>query len=204
MKIANNTLFLSYQHPLKSSPLATINKTLFSHLNIDGEDPAWEKFDRLEFSKRKIFPENKVYLVEKGIVRKFYIKEVSDVDQEISVDFYFPGDVFVAGDGSKEKASGAIFQSIDKGLAWEIELAEVKEMFTLNPDCRFVQNYYLGKKLSAAMKREMLLLKNTPQDLYEYLLKNKPDYIKNIPLKYLASYIGITPISLSRIRKRIN
>jgi len=54
------------------------------------------------------------------------------------------------------------------------------------------------------MKREMLLLKNTPQDLYEYLLKSKPHYIQHIPLKYLASYIGITPISLSRIRKRIN
>ncbi|MEF9479057.1 hypothetical protein OWR28_16205 [Chryseobacterium sp. 1B4] len=76
-------------------------------------------------------------------------------------------------------------------------------MFALNPHCRFVKNYYLSRKLNAAMKREMLLLKNTPQDLYEYLLKNKPHYIQNIPLKYLASYIGITPISLSRIRKRI-
>lgn len=181
-----------------------INKNLFSHLNMDGEDPAWEKFAKLEFSRKKIFSDNKVYLVEQGLVRKFYIKEVSDLDQEICADFYFPGDVFVVGDSSKEKTSYAVFESIDKGLAWEIELDEVKEMFTLNPDCRFVQNYYLSKKLNAAMKREMLLLKNTPQDLYEYLLKSKPHYIKHIPLKYLASYIGITPISLSRIRKRIN
>lgn len=181
-----------------------INKNLFSHLNIDGEDPAWEKFAQLQFSKKNIFSDNKVYLVEQGLVRKFYIKEAADIDQEISVDFYFPGDVFVVGDGHKEQSSEAVFESIDKGLAWEIELDEVKEMFTVNPDCRFVQNYYLSKKLRAAMNREMLLLKNTPQDLYEYLLKNKPHYIRHIPLKYLASYIGITPISLSRIRKRIN
>lgn len=180
-----------------------INKTLFSHLNIDGEDPAWGKFAQLQFSNKKTFSDNKVYLVEQGLIRKFYIKESADIDQEISVDFYFPGDVFVAGEGTGEKDSAAVFQSIGKGLAWEIELDEVKQMFTVNPDCRFVQNYYLSKKLKAAMNREMLLLKNTPQDLYEYLLKNKPHYIQHIPLKYLASYIGITPISLSRIRKRI-
>lgn len=180
-----------------------IDKTLFSNLNMDGEDPAWEKFAKLEFSRKKIFSDNKVYLVEQGLVRKFYIKEISDLYQEISVDFYFPGDVFVVGDSSKEKKSEAVFESIDKGLAWEIELDEVKEMFTMNPTCRFVQNYYLSRKLNAAMKREMLLLKNTPQNLYEYLLASKPHYIKHIPLKYLASYIGVTPISLSRIRKRI-
>lgn len=184
--------------------MAGINKKLFSHLNIDGKDPAWEKFVKLEFSKKKIFSDNKVYLVEEGLVRKFYTKEISDIGQEISTDFYFPGDVFVIGKNTKEKTAEAVFESINKGFVWEIGLDEVKEMFAVNPECRFVQNYYLNKKLNAAMKREMLLLKNTPQDLYEYLLKHKPHYIQHIPLKYLASYIGITPISLSRIRKRIN
>lgn len=184
--------------------MAGIDKKLFSHLNIKEEDPAWERFSKLEFSKKKKFSDNKVYLVEQGLVRKLYTKEILDIDQEISADFYFPGDIFVVGKNSGEKSSDVVFESIDKGFAWEISLDEVKEMFAVNPECRFVQNYYLSRKLNAAMKREMLLLKNTPQDLYEYLLKNKPDYIKYIPLKYLASYIGITPISLSRIRKRIN
>ncbi len=180
------------------------NKKLFSHLNIEEEDPAWGKFEKLMFSRKKIFSDNRVYLVEEGLVRKFYTKEGSDIDQEISADFYFPGDVFVVGTNAKDKMAEAVFQSIDKGFVWEIGLDEVKEMFAINPECRFVQNYYLNKKLNAALKREMLLLKNTPQDMYEYLLKHKPHYIQHIPLKYLASYIGITPISLSRIRKRIN
>ncbi|MGG5208035.1 Crp/Fnr family transcriptional regulator [Chryseobacterium sp. MIQD13] len=184
--------------------LTGINKKLFSHLNIDEEDPAWEKFTKFEFSKKKIFSNNKVYFVEEGLVRKFYIKEIADMDQEISADFYFPGEVFVVGEDTKEKPSEVFFESINKGFAWEIGLDEVKDMFAVNPECRFVQNYFLSRKLNAAMKREMLLLKNTPQDLYKYLLKNKSHYIKHIPLKYLASYIGITPISLSRIRKRIN
>lgn len=180
--------------------MATINKKLFSHLNVEDSDPVWEKFAEVEFSKKNIFTDNKAYLVEDGLVRKYYINSTSDIDTEICAEFYFPGDIFTV----EEKSSDAVYESINKGLAWEITLDEVKNLFAVNPHCRFVQNYYLSRKLNAAMKREMLLLKNTPQDLYEYLLKNKPHYIQNIPLKYLASYIGITPISLSRIRKRIH
>lgn len=179
--------------------MATINKQLFSHLNVEDCDPVWEKFAEVEFSKKTLFTDKKAYLVEDGLVRKYYISSTSDIDTEICAEFYFPGDIFTV----DEKGSDAVYESINSGLAWEITLDEVKEMFTVNPECRFVQNYYLSRKLNAAMKREMLLLKNTPQDLYEYLLKNKPHYIQNIPLKYLASYIGVTPISLSRIRKRI-
>ncbi|WP_419488337.1 Crp/Fnr family transcriptional regulator [Chryseobacterium bernardetii] len=179
--------------------MANINKKLFSHLNVEDNDPVWEKFAEVEFSKKNIFSDNKAYLLEDGLVRKYYISSSSDIDTEVCAEFYFPGDIFTVGNNGSE----GIYESISSGLAWEITLAEVKEMFTVNPECRFVQNYYLSRKLHAAMKREMLLLKNTPQDLYEYLLANKPHYIQNIPLKYLASYIGITPISLSRIRKRI-
>ncbi|AZA99068.1 Crp/Fnr family transcriptional regulator [Chryseobacterium joostei] len=180
--------------------MASINKTLFSHLNVEDGDPVWEKFAEVEFSRKNKFSDNKAYLVEDGLVRKYYINSTSEIDTEVCAEFYFPGDIFTV----EEKGSDAIYESINKGLAWEITLDEVKEMFIINPQCRFVQNYYLSRKLNAAMKREMLLLKNTPQNLYEYLLENKPHYIQNIPLKYLASYIGITPISLSRIRKRIN
>ncbi|WP_129057139.1 MULTISPECIES: Crp/Fnr family transcriptional regulator [unclassified Chryseobacterium] len=172
---------------------------MFSHLNVEDSDPVWGKFAEVEFSKKNIFSDYKAYLLEDGLVRKYYINSTSDIDTEVCAEFYFPGDIFTVGRNDSE----GIYESISKGLVWEITLDEVKEMFAVNPECRFVQNYYLSRKLNAAMKREMLLLKNTPQDLYEYLLKNKPHYIQNIPLKYLASYIGITPISLSRIRKRI-
>ena len=45
-------------------------------------------------------------------------------------------------------------------------------------------------------------IKNTPQQRYEELLKEYPDIIQRVPQHYIASYLGITPVSLSRIRKR--
>ncbi|MCK7526191.1 MAG: hypothetical protein MZV64_55600 [Ignavibacteriales bacterium] len=51
-------------------------------------------------------------------------------------------------------------------------------------------------------KHLLSFLNDLPQDRYLWLMKEYPEYVKNIPLHYLASYLGITAESLSRIRNR--
>jgi DNA-binding MarR family transcriptional regulator len=53
-------------------------------------------------------------------------------------------------------------------------------------------------------KRELSLLIQSAQERYLNLLTEQPELLQFIPLKYIASYIGITPQALSRIRKRIS
>jgi len=53
-------------------------------------------------------------------------------------------------------------------------------------------------------KRELSLLHESAEQRYLNLFTEQPELIKQIPLKYIASYIGITPQALSRIRKRIS
>ncbi len=53
-------------------------------------------------------------------------------------------------------------------------------------------------------KRELSLLNDTAEERYLKLLTEQPHLIQHIPLKYIASYIGITPQALSRIRRRIS
>ncbi len=52
-------------------------------------------------------------------------------------------------------------------------------------------------------KRELSLLSKTAEERYLNLFSDRPQLIKHVPLKYIASYIGVTPQALSRIRKRI-
>jgi len=52
-------------------------------------------------------------------------------------------------------------------------------------------------------KRELSLLSQTAEERYLSLFSDRPKLLKQIPLKYIASYIGVTPQALSRIRKRI-
>lgn len=51
--------------------------------------------------------------------------------------------------------------------------------------------------------RNKALLFLTPEERYVKLMKDRPKVIANVPLKYIASYLGITPEALSRIRKRM-
>lgn len=53
-------------------------------------------------------------------------------------------------------------------------------------------------------KRELSLLNDTAEERYVKLFTDRPNLFTDIPLKYVASYIGVTPQALSRIRKRIS
>lgn len=73
------------------------------------------------------------------------------------------------------------------------------------------KNYGLYKMYAAALEKGMLEAVERlefhsvmlPEQRYEYLLENRPEIIQNVPLKYIASLIGVTPVSLSRIRARM-
>ena len=61
------------------------------------------------------------------------------------------------------------------------------------------ERLYLNKS-----KRELSLLNDSAEQRYLNLFTERPNLLKEIPLKYVASYIGVTPQALSRIRKRIS
>ena len=53
-------------------------------------------------------------------------------------------------------------------------------------------------------KRELSLLRDSAEERYLNLFEERPELLREIPLKYIASYIGVTPQALSRIRRRIS
>lgn len=66
----------------------------------------------------------------------------------------------------------------------------------------------IGRKMAEKMfliksKRELSLLSKSAEERYLDLFSDRPKLLRQIPLKYIASYIGITLQALSRIRKRI-
>jgi Mn-dependent DtxR family transcriptional regulator len=57
--------------------------------------------------------------------------------------------------------------------------------------------------LLEALSRVESFVLDKPEDRYLKLIAQKPEIIKRVPDKYIASFIGVTPVSLSRIRKRL-
>lgn len=181
--------------------MTPLDKHLFSHYPIDFNGAIWERLTRLGFANKTQLPKDILCFLEKGMIRKYIID--TEQERDISVDFYFPRDIFTAkADNEVEKQF--IYESIGKGSLWYVQMDEVRKMFFESQLCSATQKVFVDEKLREKAIREIQLLKASPLDLYKHLLKEKPHFVQSIPLKHLASYIGITPQALSRIRKRIN
>lgn len=60
-----------------------------------------------------------------------------------------------------------------------------------------------AENMTIAMEKRIALFQNnTAEDRYRYLMKHNPVLLQTVPLQYLASYLGITPQHLSRLRKK--
>ena len=108
--------------------MKTIDKNIFSKYPIDLYGEIWDKLSRLEFSKKAELPKDILCFLQKGTIRKYIPDTTKELLSEISLDFYFEGDIFTAkADCGIEKQF--IYESIEDGILWYIDMAEVRRMF---------------------------------------------------------------------------
>ena len=177
--------------------------------NINEKD--WLVFSsylkKREFVKKSTFLsigqiENNISFIEKGEVRLFIPKE--DEEKEITFGFSFQGE-FVSAYDSFLTRTPSLYQLetlVDTTL-WSINYNDLQEVYKITKIGNTIGRFISEKLFLLKSKREQSLLNETSEQRYLNLFKDRPNLIKQIPLKYIASYIGVTPQALSRIRKRI-
>lgn len=138
-----------------------------------------------------------IYFVKQGCLRIYYFKE----DIDITESFEFENS-FVARAESlfTGKASLKAIQAIEDSFVIAIDSEKLFSLFDLHPDLerlfrKIIENSYVN-----TVHRIESLQFNTAEERYNKLIKNHSNVLKRIPLKFIASYLGITPVSLSRIR----
>ncbi|HEX5739419.1 MAG TPA: Crp/Fnr family transcriptional regulator [Hydrogenophaga sp.] len=115
---------------------------------------------------------------------------------------------------------GAMFWPItpdlaDQPVGFWVEALEASEVWALpwaawqNATVDFapwqrLERYVLAGLLQDKMRREQQFLQDTATSRYQALRATHPDWMQRVPLKHLASYLGITDVALSRIRRRLN
>ncbi|SNR17215.1 putative transcriptional regulator, Crp/Fnr family [Tenacibaculum jejuense] len=144
----------------------------------------------------------KSYFLESGIIR-CYIIDLNG--EEVTTRFYSAPD-FLNDYLSffKQKPSEENYEVLLDCKAWSINLENVQYCFHNIPEFREWGRMLLTLNYVKMHKHMISFHKHTAQERYENLLKNHPEIIQNIPLKIIASYLGITKYSLSRIRKNIS
>jgi CRP-like cAMP-binding protein len=145
--------------------------------------------------------ENYLSFIDSGVVRYYVVAN----DKEITFDFAFKNSFYCAYDSFYDRSKTNIcIQAITDCQLYSISHENLQMLYqkceTAKKLGRIATEFLLSKKV----KRELDLLTISPQERYENLLQEHPKYIQYIPLKYLASYIGVVPETLSRIRKRIS
>lgn len=143
----------------------------------------------------------KVYFVKNGIVRIYYLM---DNGTEKTVLFHTKKSFFGNYDGIiYSKPSRYFYQSIGETEVFELTYDSIyinsQKSITLN---NLRGNMFLAMLGIFLKNIEDFVLLN-PEEHYQKHLEDNAEVLKKVPSKYVASLLGITPVSLSRIKKRL-
>lgn len=139
--------------------------------------------------------------IEKGAVRLFII----GVKNDLTFGFCFENEFVSAYDSFlSQKPSEYQVETLSVTILWRISYTDLQDIYTQTAIGSTIGRLSAEHLFLRKSKRELSLLNETAEERYVSLVKNRPKLIKNIPQKFIASYIGITPQALSRIRKRIS
>lgn len=100
--------------------------------------------------------------------------------------------------------TGCHIEALEKSVVWRIKDTTLWTMLGKSPDINVFVNFIYEKLLVEQLDRVLFFANTTPEERYLEIVEKKKELFQSIPLKLLASYIGITPQALSRIRKRCN
>jgi CRP-like cAMP-binding protein len=167
-------------------------------------------FDELsktkEYSKNTVLlkqgsiAENLIFL-KSGITASIYEKQ----SKRFVRDFYFEPHIFTEQQSFIKKVPAKFsIISITNITCELISFEDLETLYDRIPKLRNIAYNMLLNGFINISDRLETLLTLTPEDRYIKLLADNPKLLHKIPLKMIASYLGITDVGLSRIRKRIS
>ena len=159
-------------------------------------------FSKNDFILEQGKTENHYWFIESGFVRSYV---VNTEGKDISTNFYTVGDIvidwtsFFLRNPTREN-----IQALTDCVCWQLDFDTFQELFHSIRSFReqgrttLVNSYFSLKEQSVAM------IADQASQRYLKLLREKPHIIQNVSLKHIATYLGVTDTSLSRIRKEIS
>jgi len=163
------------------------------------------QFKRVEFKKKEyLIQEHKIanyyYFLESGFVRSFAI----DLEgNDITTKFFTTEDIVIDWHSFFLKTPCREYiQATSNCVAWKIYFEDFMKLFKIESfrevgRTRLVNSYFSLKNHTISM------ITDEAKDRYLHLLETKPEVIQHVPLKHIATYLGVADTSLSRIRKEL-
>jgi CRP-like cAMP-binding protein len=155
------------------------------------------KLEKGEYFLREGTVCNYLYYVSQGSVRSFFYQEEREITEWIALEgmFFSPPRSYYEAIPSRLN-----FQAIESSLIYKIHRKDLDELCAKQPEIELFHRKLLEHFVIACETRIHLLLAGSAQQRYQHLIAAYPNILSRVPLAYIATFIGITQETLSRIR----
>ncbi len=152
-----------------------------------------------EYHLREGHISNEYLYLEEGFMRSFAY-DLTGAD--VTTHFYSKNQVvFEVSSFFNRTAARENIQALTDCKGWYITYEQLNALFHAMPDFREFGRSILVKGFTSLKIRMLSMITESAEERYVGLLKTSPEIFQYAPLKHIASYLGITDSSLSRIRK---
>lgn len=170
-------------------------------ISIIDRNSLWEKDIELlrnEYLKIEGSIDTNLYFIEDGSLRVF----VMDEKEEHTIRFGYKGDFIVALDSFLSgKESSFYIQALKKTSLRIVKKKVFVEMIESSKTMQHIWIRILEGLVLQQLDREVDILITSPNERYKRVLKRSPQLFQEIPNKYIANYLRMSPETLSRIKK---
>lgn len=140
-----------------------------------------------------------LFFIKSGAARMWFNKDGNDY----TLQFFLEDDYICLYDILfRDKSSEFTLETIEPTEVLVFCKDDIMEYFNSNPEFKEMVTKYIVEKMVDYVHLFLLMQIHTPEQRYAELVNNRPEIIQRIPQHYIASFLGITPVSLSRIRGR--
>jgi CRP-like cAMP-binding protein len=167
---------------------------------------AISKFKQVTFEKNSFLLEegktaNHYWFIQSGFIRSYVIDTEGN---DITTNFFSVGDIvidwpsFFLRNPTREN-----IQALSDCVCWQLDFETFQELFHSIRNFREQGRTTLVGSYFALKRHSISMIADQAKDRYLRLVKEKPHVVQNVSLKHIATFLGITDTSLSRIRKEI-
>ena len=159
----------------------------------------------LELPAKEVFlregeVDDRYFFIEEGAVRLWFDQD----GKEITLNFFFEEEGVAAMESLlKAEPSRYYLETMKPSRLLVFQKEAMDAYLDTHPEAREIAENALRDMLFEYAGLFLSRIKDDPAERYTTLLKDRPDILRRVPQHYIASYLGITPVSLSRIRRRL-
>ncbi len=135
--------------------------------------------------------------IEKGLVRQFYQKHGKEVTEHIGDDHSI---VMCIESLFKEEPTKLQMEALESTIIYALPKARLEQVALHNVNIQILYRKILEESLIMSQIHADLVRFETAQDRYKKMCKLRPQVVLRAPLVYIASYLQMTPETLSRVR----